>query len=215
MNNVLRGVVVAMAALFAAIWSISDNGPFPIFRPAPPKALAASTAVAPTMAVAIPPEQPTSPTWGEMDKLNKRLEHHDRSVLSVIPAMGYRDGVAGVLRDNRLYVNANSEIYFRAVPLPDKNQPVGYYFSLFVCRVHKSNHYEILDGVHAVWFRVKDQSSFVPWNAWAQHVSDHDSWIRSGGPIDEMDSVQRGSRSPDQRPPEEAARAAAHAVFGR
>lgn len=150
-----------------------------------------------------------------MDKLNKRLDRHDRSVLSAIPAKGYSDGVAGVLRDFKLYVNTNSEIYFRGVALPEKNLRVGYYFSLYICRVHKSNHYDELDGVHAVWFRAKAQSSFVPWNAWARHISDHDSWIESGGPIDEMDSVERASRGPDQRSLEEAANAAAHAVFGR
>lgn len=150
-----------------------------------------------------------------MEKLNERLDRHDRSVLSMIPAKGYRDGVAGVLRDYRLYVNVNSEIYFRGVPVPDKNLPVGYYFSLFICRVHKSNHYDELDGVHAVWFRARAQSSFVPWNEWAQHISDHDSWIKVGGPIDETDSEQRANGPQRWRSAEDAARAAAHSVLGK
>jgi hypothetical protein len=38
----------------------------------------------------------------DLTKINARLARHDASVLSIIPANGYKDGLAGVFRDYHL-----------------------------------------------------------------------------------------------------------------
>lgn len=130
-------------------------------------------------------QQPSKPSWEEMDRINARLEQHNPSDLSTIPARGYKNGVAGVFKDYRLHANVNSEIFFRGAAIPEKGFPIGYYFSIYVTRKNSSGRYDELDGIHAQWFRAEGQSTFVPWNSWAQHISDHDSWLDPGGPIDD------------------------------
>ena len=154
-------------------------------KPSTTEAPPATTHLAPVTRSSIF-EQPSSPTQAEMDSLNKRLDRHDRTALSSIPARGYKDGVAGVFRDHRLYVNTNSEIYFRNVAMPEKNVSAGYYFSLYVTRIRKSGKYDPLDGFHAQWFKGKGDTSFAPMNEWARHVSGHDAWLEPGGPVDQL-----------------------------
>ena len=122
-----------------------------------------------------------------LDAINARLERHDSSVLSIIPSKDYKSGVAGVFKAYRLHVGNNGEIYYRDTAIPEKRIPKGYYISIFVSRIRTSGQYSDLAGFHAVWFKGEDDRDFRPFNGWARRISDHDSWLNFGSPIDTMD----------------------------
>lgn len=178
---------IGVAAAFGLLLILGNN-PSPPPSANPPAAVARNGS---SVASASRLEQPTSPSWDELDRISNRLLRQDRAVLSMIPARGYKDGFAGVVRDYRLHVNVNSEMYFNGMAMPEKKRPVGYYFSLFLTRTNKTGRYAELEGVHAVWFREKNETMFKPWNNWAQHFSDHDDWIKIGGTLDYEAAARR------------------------
>ena len=73
-------------------------------------------------------DQSEPPHKMDVDAITTRLERHDSSVLSFIPATGYKDGVAGVFRDYRLHINNNGELYYQYNAIPE---PLRHYRALY------------------------------------------------------------------------------------
>jgi hypothetical protein len=127
----------------------------------------------------------------DLTKINAQLARHDASVLSIIPANGYKDGLAGVFRDYHLHIGNNGWIAYLEEAIPEKNLGKGYHLVIYVSRIRPSGQYSDLAGFRASWFKADGAAMFVPLNnplnRWAQHLSDHDEWLRVGGPLDTMD----------------------------
>lgn len=119
--------------------------------------------------------------------LENALGNHDSSALKIIPARGYKNGVAGVFKKYRLHVNQNVDVTCRDEPWPDTGA-AGCKVGIYVSRARASNKYSDLAGWTAVWFRGVNDSSFRPVSSFAEHISSvNDSILRVGGFMDVSD----------------------------
>jgi len=119
--------------------------------------------------------------------LENALGNHDSSALKIIPARGYKNGVAGVFKKYRLHVNQNVDVTCRDEPWPDTGA-AGCKVGVYVSRARASNKYSDLAGWTAVWFRGVNDSSFRPVSPFAEHISSvNDSILRVGGLMDVSD----------------------------
>ncbi|MNJ34590.1 hypothetical protein D3C77_293090 [compost metagenome] len=119
--------------------------------------------------------------------LENALGNHDSSALKIIPARGYKNGVAGVFKKYRLHVNQNVDVTCRDEPWPDTGA-AGCKVGVYVSRIRASNKYSDLAGWTAVWFRGVNDSSFKPVSPFAEHISTvNDSILRAGGLMDVSD----------------------------
>lgn len=119
--------------------------------------------------------------------LESALGNHDSSALKIIPARGYKNGVAGVFKKYRLHVNQNVDVTCRDEPWPDTGV-AGCKVGIYVSRIRASNKYSDLAGWTAVWFRGVSDSSFRPVSPFAEHISTvNDSMLRIGGLMDVSD----------------------------
>jgi hypothetical protein len=119
--------------------------------------------------------------------LENALGNHDSSALKIIPARGYKNGVAGVFKKYRLHVNQNVGVTCRDEPWPDTGA-AGCKVGIYVSRIRASNKYTDLAGWTAVWFRGVNDSSFRPVSPFAEHISTvNDSILRAGGLMDVSD----------------------------
>ena len=119
--------------------------------------------------------------------LENALGNHDSSALKIIPARGYKNGVAGVFKKYRLHVNQNADVSCRDEPWPDTGA-AGCKVGFYVSRIRASNKYSDLAGWTAVWFRGVNDASFRPVSPFAEHISTvNDSILRVGGLMDMSD----------------------------
>lgn len=119
--------------------------------------------------------------------LENALGKHDSSVLSIIPAKGFKHGVADVFRKYRLHVNQNVSVNCQDQPWPDTGAS-GCKIGIYVSRIRASNKYSDLAGWSAVWFRGVNDAYFKPVSQFAEHISNaNDSKLRVGGFMDVSD----------------------------
>lgn len=119
--------------------------------------------------------------------IENALGRHDSSVLSIIPAKGFKHGVADVFRKYRLHVNQNVSVNCQDQPWPDTGAS-GCKIGIYVSRIRSSNKYSDLAGWSAVWFRGVDDATFKPMSQFAEHISNaNDSMLRVGGFMDVSD----------------------------
>lgn len=119
--------------------------------------------------------------------LENALGRHDSSVLSIIPAKGFKHGVSDVFKKYHLHVNSNVSVSCQDQPWPDTKSP-GCKIGIYVSRIRASNQYSDLAGWSAVWFRGVDDATFKPVSQFAEHISSaNDSMLRVGGFMDVSD----------------------------
>ena len=120
-----------------------------------------------------------------IDRIESKLARHDASALAIIPASNGKT-VANVFKKNHLAIANNSDVGCYSVALKPLNSP-GCLISIYVTRKKSSGKYSDLTGVHAIWARGLKDKNFHPANAWAEHVTQADSWIQPGGMLDMSD----------------------------
>lgn len=121
------------------------------------------------------------------DRENALLDH-DVSALAILPAPGFKDGVAGVFRKHRLHINLNSEVLCSDRPSGAFAPTAGCYVSIYVSRERPSGKYSDLAGWHAIWFRGLKDHQFRPMNNVAEYLTSEDeSFLRKGGMLEIAD----------------------------
>ncbi|MCQ3018324.1 hypothetical protein NLO83_22350 [Pseudomonas tremae] len=120
--------------------------------------------------------------------LETALRRHNSSVLSVIPAKGFKEGVAGVFKKYHLHVNQNADVECSDLPLVKIEPRPGCVILIHVSRVRDSGKYSELAGWSALWFRGVGDSAFKPISPFAEHLStSNDSMLKVGGFMEASD----------------------------
>ncbi|MEE4889728.1 hypothetical protein V2K64_13275 [Pseudomonas alliivorans] len=120
--------------------------------------------------------------------LEAALRGHSSSVLSVIPAKGFKEGVAGVFKRYHLHVNQNADVECSDLPLVKIDPRPGCVILIYVSRVRDSGTYSELAGLSASWFRGVGDSTFKPISPFAEHLStSNDSMLKVGGFMEALD----------------------------
>lgn len=116
------------------------------------------------------------------------LLEHDSNALAILPAHGFRDGVAGVFKKHQLHVNQNSEVACNDRPVGSFAPTAGCYLSIYVSRKRSSGKYSDLAGWHAIWFRGVQDVEFRPMNNIAEYLTHEDaSFLKKGGMLEVAD----------------------------
>lgn len=120
--------------------------------------------------------------------LETALRRHNSSVLSVIPAKGFKEGVAGVFKKYHLHVNQNADVECSDLPLVKIDPRPGCVILIHVSRVRDSGKYSELAGWSALWFRGVGDAAFKPISPFAEHLStSNDSMLKVGGFMEASD----------------------------
>jgi hypothetical protein len=114
-----------------------------------------------------------------------QLLGHNPAPLKMIPAKGFKDGVAGVFKKFSLHVNKNAEIACNDhIQLPNVSGG-GCLLTVYVSRRRANNSYSELAGWPAIWFRGVQEPEFRPMNKVAQYLSTADQeFLKKGGIVD-------------------------------
>ncbi len=88
-----------------------------------------------------------------------------------------------MFRDYHFRINDGWIAYLEEA-IPEKNLGKGYHLVIYASRIRPSGQYSELAGFRAEWFKADGAAMFVPHNSRAQHLSDHDEWLRPGGMLD-------------------------------
>jgi hypothetical protein len=113
---------------------------------------------------------------------------HDIRALSILPAPGFKDGVAGVFKKHRLHINQNAEIMCSDRSNLAIAPTAGCLLAIYVSRQRASGKYSDLAGWHAIWFRGVGDKVFRPVNNVAGYLSQEAPWfLKSGGLLDNED----------------------------
>lgn len=112
----------------------------------------------------------------------------DIRALSILPANGFKDGVAGVFKKHQLHINQNAEVMCSDHPAPTISKTPGCSISIYVSRVRASGKYSDLAGWQAIWFRSVGEKTFTPINKVAGYLTKAEPWfLKSGGMLDNED----------------------------
>jgi hypothetical protein len=120
--------------------------------------------------------------------IKHRIRKHDSSALAIIPAQGYKDGMAGVFKAFRLHINQNMEVACDDHHLYNADPQPGCMITVYVSRVRASGKYSDLAGWRASWFRGINEKSFHPASGFANYLSAGDvQMLNFGGFVDAED----------------------------